>query len=59
MTKFIYNYTKNANTGFTPFELNYIFHFKVLFKDKINPWLKSYFVNKLANILEELIKIYY
>lgn len=57
MAEFMYHNTKNANTGYIPFELNYGLYFQVLFEENINPYLRFCFVNKLAEELRELIEI--
>ena len=57
MAKFAYNSTKNANTGHTPFELNYDFHPRVFFEDDVNSCFRSRSANKLAKELRELMDI--
>ena len=57
MAKFTYNNAKNASTGHTPFELNCGYHPKVLFKEDIDPHLKSRSTDKLARELKELIEV--
>ena len=57
MAKFAYNNAKNANTGYTPFKLNYSFYPRVFFKDDIDPCSKSRFANKLAKELKKLMDI--
>lgn len=57
--KFVYNNAKKANINYTPFELNYGFKSQVLFKEKVEPFFKSYLANKLVDELKELMKIYY
>ena len=37
MAEFIYNNFKNANTGHTPFELNYGYHLWMLYEKVVNP----------------------
>lgn len=59
MTKFAYNNIKNINTGHILFEFNYRFYSQVLFKKNIDSYSRSYFTNKLANKLRNLIEIYY
>ena len=58
MAKFAYNNIKNTNTGHILLELNYGYHSKVLFGEKINPHLKSYSADKLAEKLKKLIEVY-
>ena len=57
MTEFAYNNTKNANTGYTLFELNCGYYPKISFEENINPRSKSRFANKLAKELRELIEV--
>ncbi len=59
MAEFAYNNIKNTSTSHILFKLNYGYHLIVLFKDKINPDLRSHFANKLAKELRELIEICY
>lgn len=59
MTEFAYNHAKNANIGHISFELNCIFHPRVLFEEDVDFYSKSYSANKLANELRELIEIRY
>lgn len=57
MTKFVYSNTKNVSTSQTSFKLNYNYHFYIFLGDKTNPCSKSYFANKLAKKLKNLILI--
>ena len=57
MAKFAYNNVKNASIDHTPFESNCGHYLRVLFKEDVNFYLKSYFTNKLAKKLRELIEI--
>ena len=57
MAEFAYNNAKNLTTGYTPFKLNYDYYPKVLFKKNLNLYFKSYFADKLAKELRELIEI--
>lgn len=59
MIEVAYNNAKNVRTGHTLFDLNYVYHFRVLFDKNINFQLKSRFTDKLAKELRELINIYY
>ncbi len=56
MAEFAYNNTKNASIDHISFELNYGYHFKILFKEDIDLCLRSYSANKLAEELKELIE---
>ena len=55
--EFAYNNAKNASTSHIPFKLNCGYHPKVFFKEDIDPRLRSYFANKLAKELKELIEV--
>ena len=57
MAEFAYNNTKNANTGYTPFELNYGYHPHVFYEENVNPHNKSKSADNLANNLRELMII--
>ncbi len=59
MAKFAYNNTKNASTGYTPFELNCEFYLKVLFEKDIDPYFRSHSANKVVDELKELIELCY
>ena len=59
MAKFAYNNAKNTSSNYSPFELYYGYHLRVLFKKNINLCLKSCFANKLAKKLRKLKKICY
>ncbi len=59
IAEFTYNNTKNANTGYTLFKLNYGFYPQVLFKKDNNSCFRSRLVNKLSDKLRELIEICY
>ena len=57
MAEFTYNNAKNANTGLTPFELNYGFYPQVFFEDDIDLCSRSCFANKLVKELKKLMDI--
>ena len=57
MAKFAYNNVNNASTGYIPFKFNYGYYLRILFKKNINPHLKSYSIDKLAEKLSKLIEI--
>ena len=57
MAEFAYNNAKNASTGHIPFELNCGYHFRVSYKEDINPYSKSKSANKLLAELQELITV--
>ncbi len=59
MAEFAYNNTKNASIDHILFELNYEFYLQVLFKEDIDPCLRSYSTNKLAKELKKMIEICY
>ena len=50
---------KNTNTSHTPFELDYGYNFRVLFKEDVDPCSRSYFIDKLAKKLRKLIEVCY
>lgn len=58
MTKFPYNNTKNANTGYISLELNFDYHFCVSYKKNINLYSKSKLTNDLASKLKKLMAMY-
>ena len=58
MAEFAYNNAKNASTGHTFFELNYGYHLWILYKEDIDPYLKSKLVDKLSIELKKLMIIY-
>ena len=58
MAEFAYNNVKNANTGYTPFELNYSYHPHVSYKENVDLCSKSKSVEDLANDLRELMIVY-
>ena len=55
MAKFAYNNVKNASTGYTPFELNYGYHPRILYEKDVNPRSQSKSANKLSAELRELM----
>ena len=55
MAEFAYNNAKNASTGHTPFELNYGYHPRVLYKEDVDPRSQSKSVDKLLAELRELM----
>ena len=58
ITKFAYNNIKNASTNHTIFKLNCGYHPKITFEKNIDLRSRSYFANKLAKKLKELIEVY-
>ena len=58
MAKFTYNNSKNANTGYMPFELNCGYHPWILYEKKLNLRSQSKSVDKLLEELRELIIVY-
>ena len=48
MDMFVYNNTKNASIGHTPFELNCDYYFHVSFKKNTNPCSQSKTTDKLS-----------
>ena len=55
MAEFAYNNAKNANTGYTLFELNYGYHLRLSYKDDVKPRSQSKSADKLAAELRELM----
>ena len=55
MAKFAYNNTKNASTGYTPFELNCGYHLCVSYEEDLNFRSKSRIAEKLSSELQELM----
>ena len=55
MVEFVYNNTKKASTGHTPFELNYGYHPWMLYKEDIDPCFQSKSADKLLAELRKLI----
>ena len=47
MADFAYNNTKNASTGHTPFELNYGYHPRISYEEKVDLHSKSKSSDKL------------
>ncbi len=58
MAKFTYNNAKNASTGYMPFELNYRYHFQVLYNKDVDPYSQPKSADKLATKLRELMIVY-
>ena len=59
MAEFAYNNVKNASTGHTPFELNYGYHPRMLYKEDVNPRFQSKLADELSAELGELIIVYW
>ncbi len=59
IAEFDYNNAKNTSTGHTLFELHFGYHPKVSFKKHVDPCLRSYSANELAEKLRELMAVYY
>ena len=57
MTKFIYNNTKNANTGHIPFKFNCGYYSRVFYKKDLDPRSKSKTAKKLSFELQNLMAI--
>ena len=57
IAEFAYNNAKNASTSHISFELNCGYHSRVSFEKNVNPQVKSYSANKLADMLRQLIEI--
>ena len=57
IAEFIYNNSKNASTGHTPFELNRGYYPRILYKDEANPRSQSKSADELSKKLRELIVV--
>ena len=55
MAEFAYNNAKNVSTGHIPFELNYGYHPRMLYEEKVNLCFKSKSADKLLAELRELM----
>ena len=55
MAEFAYNNAKNTSTSHTPFELNYGYHSRMSYKEKVNPYSQSKSVDKLLAKLKKLM----
>ena len=55
MAEFAYNNAKNTSTGHTPFELNYGYYPRILYKDNIDLRSKSKLVDNLSAELRKLM----
>ncbi len=55
MAEFAYNNAKNANTGHTPFELNYKYHPRASYKEDVDPRSQLKSADELATELRELM----
>lgn len=57
MAEFVYSNVKNASMSYIVFKLNCGYYTKFSFKNKVNSYSKSYFVNEFVEELKELIEI--
>ena len=55
MVEFAYNNTKNASSGYMPFKLNCGYHFRMSYKNDVNPCSKSKSADNLLAKLRKLI----
>ena len=58
MVEFTHNNIKNVSTRYTLFELNYGYHFRISYKEEVDPCSLSKLANKLSIELREQIVIY-
>lgn len=58
MVKFIYTNAKNVSIDHMSFELNCYYHLHISFKNKANPYSKSYSANILAKELRDLMSVF-
>ena len=57
MAEFVYNNSKNASTGHISFKLNYGYHFRMLYEEKVDPRSQSKSADKLSEQLRELMVV--
>ena len=57
MAEFAYNNVKNASTGHMPFELNCGYHFRMSYKEDIDPRSQSKLADELLAELRELMTV--
>ena len=57
IAEFAYNNAKNASTGHTPFELNYVYHPRVSYEEDIDPRSRSKSTEELGAELKDLMAI--
>ena len=55
MAEFVYNNTKHASTGYTPFELNCGYHSRVSYKEDVDPHSRSKAADELTEKLRNLM----
>ena len=55
MVEFVYNIAKNVSTGHMPFELNYGYHPRILYKEEVDSHSKSKSADKLSAELRALM----
>ena len=58
MAKFAYNNAKNASFDYMPFELNYGYHLRMLYKNNVDPCSKSKSADYLLAELRKLMIVY-
>lgn len=54
MAKFAYKNTKNTNTGYIFFKVNYGYHFRASNEENVNPRSRSKLADELVTKLREL-----
>ena len=55
MAEFAYNNSKNAKIGHMPFKLNYNYHPRMSYEEKVDPHSQSKLTDKLLAELRELM----
>ena len=55
IVEFVYNNSKNASMGHTPFKLNCGYHLRMLYKKEVDPWSQFMSADKLLVELRELM----
>lgn len=59
IAKFTYNNIKNANTGYTSFKLNCIYHFHISLIKSVNSYSQSKSITKLVTKIIKLLTAYW
>ena len=57
MAEFAYNNAKNASIGYTPFKLNYGYHFHIFYKKNLNLYSNSRIAEELSSKPQELMTV--
>ena len=57
MAEFAYNNAKHASIGYTPFELNYMYHPRVSYEENVDLYSRSKAADELIKELRNLMTI--